>query len=62
MGENLEYKILSEMKDEAGRLIIIHFEIQGNQCLLINSYFPNDEKQQIAFFKEYLSITFILSI
>ena len=51
IGEKLEYKILSVKKDDKGRLIIIQCEIQGKQFLLINSYFPNEENQQISFLK-----------
>lgn len=51
LGDKVEYKIILVKKDEEGRLIIIHCEIQGRQFMLINSYFPNDEKQQITFLK-----------
>lgn len=47
LGDKLENKIISQIRDEDGRLIILLCEIQGKNCLLIDSYFPNEEKNQI---------------
>lgn len=47
-GPKLEYKIIEQWIDNAGRYIIVNCIIQGNHCLLINSYFPNIEKVQIT--------------
>jgi len=42
LGAQLDYKMVSESRDNDGRLIIL---LQGNSCLLINSYVPNEKKR-----------------
>ena len=52
---NLEYKykLLSpEMSDKEGRYIILHIEIQGTPCILINYCGPNDETDQVKVLKQ----------
>lgn len=44
-GQKLDYKISETLIDNDGRYIIVKCKIQGNECLLINSYFPNVEKR-----------------
>lgn len=51
LGNKLDFTIIDQSSDDDGRLIILKCLIQGNECLLINSYFPNTEKEQIAFLK-----------
>ena len=46
LGDKLDCKIIHQYRDNEGRLMILLCEIQGNSFLLINSYFPNDEKNQ----------------
>ena len=54
IGHKLEFKLIDTIIDNEGRLIILNCEIQGNNCLLINSYFPNIEKEQISLLKSIL--------
>jgi len=48
----LNYIIKDQRVDDNGRYVIILTEIQGNSFLLINTYFPNYEKQQVQFMRE----------
>lgn len=50
-GSKLDYCLKAEEIDENGRFIIILSEIQGSSFLLINSYLPNTEKEQVSLLK-----------
>jgi len=51
IGKELEYKILTKQCDLDGRYILLLITIQGADFLLINSYAPNNEIEQVAYFK-----------
>jgi len=55
-GSNLSYSIKDQILDKNGRYVIVLCEIQGNNFLLINSYLPNYEKEQVTLLKEILEI------
>ena len=51
-GEQLDYSIINKSIDPKGRFILIWCLLQGNNFLLINSYVPNEEKNQVLFLLE----------
>ena len=51
-GEKLEYKIISKYNDSEGRIIVINCTIQGEPFLLINTYAPNNERDQVIMMKK----------
>ena len=53
-GSDLNYVLKEENIHDHGRYVIILAEIQGNNFLLINSYLPNVEKDQIFIMKEIM--------
>lgn len=53
-GSDLQYVLKEEKVHNHGRYIIILAEIQGNNFLLINSYLPNIEKDQVSIIKEII--------
>lgn len=54
IGEKIDVDIIVQLIDDDGRLVILLCKIQGQFCLLINSYFPNEEKEQINFCKSIM--------
>ena len=51
IGPGLECSIIDRVLDEEGRLVILKCVIQGSEFLIINTYFPNTEKEQTAFLR-----------
>ena len=51
IGQNLEYQITSRLIDSEGRYILFLVKIQGSDFLLINSYAPNNEQDQVIYFR-----------
>ena len=54
LSNSLDCRITNQWTDNDGRMIILQCTIQGKECLLINTYFPNIEKEQVIFFKSLL--------
>lgn len=54
LGPKLDYKVIEKIPSNDGRLIILRIEIQGQDFVLINSYLPNTEKEQVKFLKNVL--------
>ena len=52
IGEKLTCTIREKRIDDNGRFIILLIEMQGSHLLIINSYFPNFENQQVKFMKD----------
>jgi len=48
----LECNIIEKIIDNEGRFIILKISIQGQEFILINTYFPNVEKEQLDLFEE----------
>ena len=48
----LKYKILSEINDTKGRLVVMKTEIQGSLFILVNYYGPNTQPEQMKILKE----------
>ena len=49
----LDYKLLSpEVRDDHGRYLILHIEIQEIPHVFINYYTPNDQQSQVSTMKE----------
>ena len=49
----LDYKLLSpEVRDDHGRYLILHIEIQEVPYVFINYYVPNDQQSQVTIMKE----------
>ena len=49
----LDYKLLSpEVRDDHGRYLILHIEIQKVPYVFINYYAPNDQQSQVTTMKE----------
>ena len=55
-GSKLNYSIREQYLDGNGRYVIIWCEIQGNNFLLINSYLPNLENDQVALLKNMIEV------
>ena len=51
IGDSIDFKLLDKVVDDKGRYILLHCNIQNTQILLINSYFPNLESQQVEFIR-----------
>ena len=51
IGDSIDFKLLDKVIDDKGRYILLHCNIQNTQILLINSYFPNLESQQVEFIR-----------
>ena len=51
IGKELEYKTLAKLCDSDGRYILLLMSIQSEVFLLINSYVPNNESDQVIYFK-----------
>ena len=50
--EGLDYKLLSpEVRDDHGRYLILHIEIQEVPYVFINYYAPNDQQSQVTIMK-----------
>ena len=56
IGQNVEYKLKDKIIDDLGRYVILNFEIQGSNYLLINTYMPNIETSQVEFLREISDI------
>lgn len=54
-GSSLDYKIVDKVTSNEGRFIILKAEIQGKECILINSYLPNLEKDQVTLLKSVIT-------
>ena len=51
-----ECKLLSpEIVDDDERYIILHIEIQGSSCILLNYYGPNNESNQVIVLRQISS-------
>ena len=59
-GEQLDYSIVKKIIDQNGRFILVLCLLQGNTFLLINSYAPNDEKNQVSLLLEICEVIFNL--
>ena len=59
-GAKLDYSIVKKIIDQNGRFILVLFLLQGNTFLLINSYAPNDEKNQVSLLLEICEIIYNL--
>lgn len=57
LGSKLDYKIVDKEISNEGRFIILKLEIQGQECVLINSYLPNSEKEQVVLLKTLVEKT-----
>lgn len=53
-GEKLEYNTKEQIIDTKGRYVIVWSEIQGKHFLLINTYFPNLENEQVDLMNKIL--------
>ena len=47
VGDSIDFKLLDKVIDDKGRQILLHCNNQNTEILLINSYFPNLEGQQV---------------
>lgn len=54
MGSKLNHKITTKILDPNGRYILLLSEIEGSNFLLINTYLPNYEKEQVLVLKDIL--------
>ena len=52
IGSGLEFSQLKISTDESGRYITLLCEIQGCKYLLVNSYAPNTENEQVPYFQK----------
>ena len=52
IGSNVEFILKDKIIDDTGRYIIICCEIQGSDFVLVNTYIPNTETEQVAFLKD----------
>ena len=52
VGKNIDFKLLNKETDSKGRLIIIYGFFQEAHLLIINTYAPNTEKEQLLFFSQ----------
>ena len=59
-GEQLDYSIVKKIIDQNGRFILVLCLLQGNSFLLINSYAPNDEKNQVSLLLEICEVIYNL--
>ena len=59
-GEQLDYSIVKKIIDQNGRFILVLCLLQGNTFLLINSYAPNDEKNQVSLLLEICEVIYNL--
>ena len=50
--ENINHKIINEIKDEEGRFILINVELDNNIFTLVNVYAPNIQRNRNSFFKK----------
>ena len=55
--------VLNKQKtDEAGRILILHVELDGDHYILINLYNSNSETEQYTIFNKLQSFFFLTSI
>ena len=59
-GDQLDYSIVKKIIDQNGRFILVLCLLQGNTFLLINSYAPNDEKNQVSLLLEICEVIYNL--
>ena len=58
ISSNVEFILKDKIIDDTGRYIIICREIQGSNFVLVNTYVPNTETEQVVFLKEMSKICF----
>ena len=51
VGDRVDFTELHSIKDPNGRYVLVYCSIGGSKFLLINSYAPNLEEEQIVFFR-----------
>ncbi|RUA06760.1 MAG: hypothetical protein DSY43_01275 [Gammaproteobacteria bacterium] len=55
-GSKLHFKTKDQIIDTNGRYVIVWSEIQGKHFLLVNTYFPNLENEQVSLMKEIMEV------
>ena len=52
IGKCLEFKIIDKIIDDNGRLFVMQCSIQGEKFVLVNSYAPNTETEQLLYWDD----------
>ena len=55
MNPDLEFSELKVLSDDTGRYIILYCMIQGKYFLIINTYAPNNESDQVTYFEKLIN-------